>query len=149
MIIRLADIESDALAILEGFKDFAERTYFRDLFPETDEGFTQAMSRIVALPDLEFLVADHEDEMVGALGLLYSPYLWNPAVLTATELFWWAKTDAPYRTGSMLINEAMARVEARGAIPVFRALESSPPGVVRKYEKLGMVPVETTYVRLP
>jgi hypothetical protein len=91
---------------------------------------------------------EHEGEIVAGIGIQYASLLWNPEILTANELFWWAKEDAPFRTGRLVIDEAMKRIDQRGAIPVFRALETSPKGVEKLYRKFGMVPIETTFMRL-
>lgn len=145
MIIRLADFDTDALAIVEGAKDFISRVRFQEMMPDDDK-LTAAIGRIVTLPGMEITVAEHDGEIVGGLGMLYAPYLWNPDLLTAEELFWWAAPDAPKTAAMRLFRKVKADISAKGAVPVFRALETSPPGVAKVYERAGMTPIETIYM---
>lgn len=149
LIIRTANVETDALAIMDGARDFAQRVAVRSLLPDDDEAFTAAVGRIVTLPNVEILVAEHEGHVVSGIGVGYSPYLWNPDLLVAEELFWWAVEGAPFRAAWKLLNEAMRHIDDKGAIPMFRALSTSPRGVERLYRKMGLELVETLFVRLP
>lgn len=144
--IRPADLERDALAIMAGAKDFAARVAFGDLLPQSEEGFTAAVGRIVTLPGVEILVVEHDEQIVAGIGLLYVPFLWNPDLTVADELFWWASKDAPYRAATALLTEAMTIIRGQGAVPMFRALSTSPQGVDRLYQRLGLMPIETAYV---
>jgi len=148
VIIRLANIEEDALAIFEGAKDFASRVSFQSYLPDNDADFITTLHRLVIIPGVEILLAEHETKVVGGIGMFYAPYLWNEKRLMAEELFWWTAKDAPYRTGKLLIDEAMKRLNERDAIPIFRMLDTSPKGVEKVYRRLDMVPVETTFMRL-
>lgn len=147
MLIRKADLSKDALAIVDGARDFVSRVTFAALFPKDEAAFTEAIGRIVSLETLEILVAESEGEIVGGIGILYAPYLWNPKRLVADELFWWCHEKAPPRTGWRLIDHAMANIDERGAIPMFSALETSPLGVRKIYHRFGMKPIETKYAR--
>ena len=147
MIIRPADLEKDALAIVEGARDFANRTPIQSLL--TGNTFTEAVSRIVTLPDFELIVAEHDGVVVGGIGIFYTPLLWNSDFLTAEEHFWWTAKDAPFRTGKALLNQAMINIEEKGAIPMFKSLSTSHKGVDRAYRKFGMEPVETLYMKIP
>ncbi len=145
MIIRPADLDKDALAIIDGAKDFAKFTGL-DLFPTGDD-FVKAVSRIITLEGFEILLAEHKDKIVGGIGILYVPYLWNPSVLLGDELFWWCK-NAPIKTGKKLLDEAMKNIDKKGAIPMFRSLENSPKSVEKTYRNYGMFPIETVYTRI-
>lgn len=145
MIIRPADLEKDALAIMDGARDFASRISVRHLLPEDDNDFIKAVSRIVCLEGMEVLLAEHEGRVVGGIGILYAPYLWNSAILVADEMFWWAAQDAPFRTGKKLIDETMRKIEEKKAVPMFRTLTTSPLGVERVYRSFNMQPVETVF----
>lgn len=146
--IRLADVKADAAAIMDGAIDFRERVAFRELLPADDDDFTRAIGRIVTLDGIEILLAESGGRVVGCLGILYAPYIWNPNRLSAEELFWWTARDAPLRTAWRLFTTTMARIDERQAIPVFRALTNSPAGVARLYEKSGMEPTETVFMRI-
>lgn len=146
MKIRLADFNRDALALVEGARDFASRINFASLLPEGEE-FIQAIARVMTIEGLEIWVAEHEDEIVGGIGILYAPYLWNPKRLVADELFWWCHENAPPLTGWRLIDQVMATVDKRGAIPMFSALETSPTSVSKIYQRFGLKPIETKFAR--
>ncbi len=145
IIIRKADFNTDALAIVDGARDFASRTGLASLFPETEQEFDDAIGRIMVLDGLEILVAVDNGTIVGGIGILFVPYLWNPARLVGDELFWWTVKDAPFRAGRLLIDEAMKRITERKAIPMFRSLETSPKGVEKLYQRMGLRRVETAF----
>ena len=146
MIIRLADLEKDALAIVEGAKDFATRTPVNKLLQ--GQSYVDAVTRIVTLPDFELIVAEHEGKVVGGIGLFYAPFLWNRDILIAEEHFWWTDKEAPFSTGMKLIKRAMENIDKRNAIPMFKTLSTSHKGVGKVYRKYGMEPVETLYMRV-
>jgi carbon starvation protein CstA len=145
MIIRQANLDTDALAIIDGAKDFVQRISI-NLLPKKDEAFISAIGRIMTLDGLEVLLAEHNSRIVGGIGIFYTPYLWNQDILVGEELFWWTAKDAPFRSGRMLIDEAMKNIKNKGAIPVFRTLLTSPKGVEKLYKRLGLEPVETVYM---
>lgn len=145
--IRAADLQNDALAIMDGARDFAKRIAFRSLLPMEDSEFVSAVGGIVTLEGFELLLAEHNTEVVGGIGILYAPYIWNPKLTVADEIFWWCYESAPYRTGWRLFEQAMKNIDARNAIPMFSALETSPDGVARTYRRAGMKPIETKFAR--
>lgn len=147
VVIRNADLGKDALAIMDGARDFASRVSFGSLLPKADNEFVEAVGRIVTLPNVEILVVEHQREIVGGIAVAYAPYIWNPSRTAGEEIFWWTSKDAPFRTGWMLFNEAMKRIEERNAIPFFKSLETSPKGVGRMYSRCGLKKIETTHAR--
>ena len=149
MKIRLANLESDALSIMDGAKDFYKRTGVESLFPTDDQEFMKAISRIMVLEDLTILLAEQEKQVVGGIGILYAPFLWNPSITVGDELFWWTDRNAPFRTGIYLFDEAMKQIKEKGAIPIFRSMETSPKGVERLYHRRGLRRIETTHIGIP
>lgn len=148
IVIREADLEVDALAIMDGARDFASRISFRHLLPNDDQVFVDAVSKVVTLKGVEILLAEHDGRVVGGIGILFAPYLWNPDRLVADEIFWWTYRDSPPKTGRLLLQEAMMRIDGKNAIPMFRKLTTSPPGVERAYLKIGLEPIETVFTRM-
>lgn len=142
--VRDADIEKDALAIMDAMRDFATRITFADMVAEGD-ALTEAVAAVIVAENTEILVTG-DDEITGCLGIGYTPFLWNHDRLIADEMFWWTASDAPYGTGYALYREALARIKQRGAVPAFRALSNSPAGVERLYLKSGLVPIETVFM---
>jgi len=154
--IRLADFKADALIIMEGARDCVRRhkehqgdLNIGSIFPDDDKVLIAALDKIVSFDGLEVLIAEDEKRVVGGIGVLYIPYLWNPELLSADQLFWWAVEDAPFRTEKILFDEAMRRIEERNAMPIIRVLKTSPKGLEKLCQKVSMVPVETMYMRLP
>lgn len=149
LIIRPADFDRDALAIIEGAKDFAQRVSFRSVF-RTGEDFIKDISRIVTLPGLNILLAESRECIVGGIGILFVPYVWNPTRLAAEELFFWTSVNAPFKTARLLCDTAMNKIEELKAIPMFRRLHNSPKGITKLYEKrYKLWELETVYTRLP
>ena len=146
LIIRPIDLNKDAVALMDGAREFRSRVEFDSLFPPDSE-FIEAVSRIVTLESVEILVAEFKGKVVGGIGLFYGPYMWNPKVTVADELFLWAQLDAPWKTGWKLFHQAMKNIEARGAIPMFTALESSPHGVEKMYLRSGLKKLETKFAK--
>lgn len=142
--IRSADLNTDALAITDGARDFAERSVVK---PILGDDFVSIVSKIITLLDTEILLAEHDGRVVGGIAVFYIPYLWNPGVLTAEELFWWTMPGAPFGTGRDLFNDMMLAIDGKVAIPMFRALTSGRKGFDRTYRRSGMEPVETLYMR--
>lgn len=146
LIVRDADLSRDAAVIVQGARAFAVKAPLRALLPEGDD-LIDAIGRVVTLEQVEIVIAEHRGEVVAGLGVAYIPHLWNQDVTVAEELFWWAFPGAPLRAGRAVFDETMRRIDACGAVPLFRALVTSPPGVDRLYRRAGLEPVETTYMR--
>ena len=145
--IRPADLDTDALAIIEGARDFVERAGLHSVFPKSDQDFIAAVGRIVELPGMQILVAEQDKQIVGGVGVLYAPSLWNPAVLTGEELFWWTAVRAPFRTARCLFEAALKKIDEIGAMPRFHSLETSPHGVEKLYRRFGLIRTETSFGR--
>lgn len=119
---------------------------YREFLPDNDSDLSYAIGFVLNLPGMEVLLAERDGEVVGGIGLLFAPPLWNPKGLVMDELFWWAAEDAPQVAALRLIRTAMRMAKKRAAIPSFRSLSSSPPGVDRLYRVMGLRPVETVYM---
>lgn len=149
VVVRKADLSKDALAIIDGARDFASRIRFGSMLPDKDAEFIEVVSRIVTLGNVDILVAESKEEIVGGIGIGYTPFMWNPRITLGEEIFWWTAQNAPFRCGWILFDEAMNAIEAKGAIPAFKSLETSPKGVGKLYAKRGMSPIETLHMALP
>jgi len=144
MIIRTADMEKDALAIVDGAKDFFSRMEYTEFLPETDEKLIEAIARVMSFPGIEVIVAEHEGSVVGGLGMMYGPHLWNPNIEAGDEIFFWTSRSAPKTTALRLLREVKARAGDR--IVTFKALMTSPKKVCQVYERMGLRPVESSYM---
>lgn len=146
MIIRISDPYKDAHALVEAAKDFVSRMDVTDCFPKDPHDFIDALSRILLADYVDVIVAEHEGEIVGTIGMAYVPHVWNPELLHAEELFWWAAQDAPKTTGMRLLKFVKQHSKERGAnVITFRKLTSSPEKVAKVYERMGLREIETVY----
>lgn len=146
--IRKANFDTDALAIVNGAKEFADSTSLKSWFRSGDE-FVEDIAKIMTLDNLEILVAEYGDKIVGGIGIVYIPFIWNQSILIGDELFWWTSPEAPFKAGRALFDRAMKNIEDRGAMPMFRSLNTSPRHVGRFYERTGLTQFESVFTRIP
>ena len=147
MIVRLADFNTDALAIAECARQFAQSTSLASWFRSGNE-FVEDISKVMVLDNLEITVAEHEGKISGGIGIVYVPFIWNHSILVGDELFWWVYPDAPFRTGRALFDFAMTRIKEKGAKPMFRSLDTSPEHVWKFYEREGLKQFESVYTEV-
>jgi hypothetical protein len=147
VIVRPADLAKDALAIMAGARDFIARMDAPEFAPETDAELAEALDFITGLPGFEALLADDAGNIVGGIGLLFSPSLWRRRSLAMTELFIWSAPAAPVSTFLRLLRAADARRIEKGALlREFVALTSSPPGIARVYANMGLRKVQESWM---
>ena len=140
--VRLADVERDALAILDGAKDFIARMDFTEGLPEDDAGLIEAVKALIAA-GMEIAVTEHEGRIVGGIGMLPVPSAWNPKIAVDSERFWWTAPGAPPTTALALLRWAMGRGPK---LKAFVKLTSSPDGVTDVYRRLGLRKIEETWI---
>lgn len=145
-MIRRADIEADAAAIMDGARDFVSRIDYPECVAEGDD-LVEAVAKVVSLPGFECWVDERDGKIVGGIGLLFSPPVWKPRELGMSELFIWAAKDAPTTTFLRLMRCAEKRRREMGAAQrQFEQLPSSPPGIERIYRAMGLRRVQTTWI---
>jgi hypothetical protein len=141
--IRPANFDTDALAIVDGAREFSQSTSLASWFRSGNE-FVEDVSKLMVLDNLEITVAEHEGKIVGGIGIVYVPFIWNHSILVGDELFWWTK-NAPFKTGTALFDFAMKRIEEKGARPMFRSLDTSPKHIEKFYEQRGLKKFESIF----
>ncbi len=146
--VRKADIALDHAAIIDGAMAFADESGLRGYMPADDAEFAATVERVLGLDAVEVLLAvDSVGECVGGIGIAVIPYIWNPGLLSAEEMFFWCWPGAPISTSLKLIRAARARMIERGAhIQAWASLPGSPSGVAAIYERFGASPVQTCYL---
>ena len=146
MIIRLADPLEDALELLEAAEDFVSRMDYTDDIPKDPIKFAEALSGVIMADFSETAVAEHEGKIVAMIIMGYMPHIWNPDLIHAEELMWWADRDAPKTAGIRLLKYIKKRAKEKGAdLITFTKLTSSPEKVGSVYERMGLREVETSY----
>jgi hypothetical protein len=151
MRIRLADKDRDFPAILEGARAFAASTpaHARALLAPLDSAaFAANLRGFLGLEAVGVSLAVGADgRALAGLGFFVGPYPLNPARVEWHEMFWWAAPDAPAAAALGVLRHALRRGKAKGAtIATAHALETSPAGVDRIYRRLGLLPVQRTYI---
>jgi hypothetical protein len=151
MIVRLADPQADQEQILIGLRDFVSRMEFTDFLPP-DHLFEPFVVQLLSNPAIETSVVEHEGRLVAGLGLAYIPFVWNPQLTQADEMFFWAAPDAPTAAAMKVLRFSLSRIRERAAVTgenimaSFRKLTSSPQALSRVYGRMGLREVETTYI---
>lgn len=147
MIVRTANFDTDALDIVNGARKFAQSTSLASWFRPGDE-FIQDISKVMVLENVEIMVAEFDGKIVGGIGIAYVPFIWNQTILVGDELFWWVFPGAPFKTGSILFDRAMERIEEKGARPFFRSLDTSPERIEKFYARQGLKQFESVFTRI-
>lgn len=138
----------DLPAVIDGARMFAATVNAADILPALDSPeFDAAVTRMVLLRGTSVILAEQNGDVVGGLGVLIAPYLWNPGKLSLEELFWWVRPGASPYAGGLLFRDALRRAKRAGVTIVsFGKLDTSPEGVDRVYRKAGLRPIQSTYV---
>lgn len=147
MRIRPVDLSTDLPNVLEGIQDFISRMDYHDFLPDSEQELIAALQRLLNLGCVDVLVAEHKGKIVGGIGLLYAPCTWNSAITNMDELFWWVSSDAPAATGLRLIRYARQMAQQKGChFMTFKSLTSSPKTLDKVYRRMGLRPIEVTYM---
>lgn len=147
MNVRLAHIAKDFEQIVAGARDFLQRANFQNVIGDIpDETFI----RLLSTPSVDVVLVEDDGRVVSGLGITTGPFVWNPSYMQLDEIFWWAAEDAPKSAALLAIRYALHTAKKRAGdlkvLASFKFLETSPPGVARVYERMGLEKVETTYL---
>lgn len=145
--IRAVDLDSDLPMVIDGMQDFVSRMDYHEFLPDNYEDLVEGLTRLVNLDCTEILVAEYDRSIIGGIGMIYAPCMWNLKVSTAEELFWWVAKDAPLSTALRLLRRVSSNAVAKGCkFVVFKSLTSSPETLDKVYRRMGLRPVETSYM---
>lgn len=147
MITREADFEADALAIFDGAKDFVSRLDFPEYVAQDDEGLIEAIGFVTSMPGFECWLVENDGRIVGGIGFVIAPPLWNRRIMGISEVFIWTAPDAPPTAFLRLVKQFMKRKTETGAI--YRELvnlTSSPPSIAKVYERMGLRKAQETWI---
>jgi GNAT superfamily N-acetyltransferase len=95
------------------------------------------------------LVAEHDDRLVGMVGLAIAPFMFNTAHAVAYEVVWWVDPDAQGQgAGKALLAaiEPACRAAGCSAIQMVH-LHNSPPQAAALYERMGFRRTESSYTK--
>lgn len=144
-MIRIA-IEDDVPRIVEMSRKFYATTSYAQHAPMDDDAVAQLARQLM---DSVMLVAEVDGKVVGMVGLVVAPFMFNHSINAAYEVVWWVDPEAQ---GTGVGKQLLAAIDnaciARGAsIVVMVTLASSPPQAGALYERAGYVHSETSYTK--
>ncbi len=138
----------DVPYIVEFVKRFYHETSYSRYAPfcaETVAELTEKLSKSGIL-----LIATHEDKIVGILGLVVAPFLFNSNVLTCSEVIWYVTPEQQKSgIGIKMIQRAdeIRRLRGCTAFQMMR-LEESPSKLDEVFLKLGFHPTEHCFTKV-
>lgn len=96
-----------------------------------------------------FFVAEQDGELVGMVGVMITPFLFNRDHLSATEIVWWV---SPAVRGTSVAARLLQVIEApcreRGAARIQMVhMPNSPPQAAALYERMGYERSEISYTK--
>ena len=138
--------EADVPAILAMSRKFYATTSYVEHAPMNDETVAALVRQLM---ESVMLVAEVDGVVVGMVGLIVAPFMFNSALKAAYEVVWWVD---PAAQGAGVGKQLLAAVEPasaeRGAeIVVMVALASSPPQASALYERAGYRHSETSFTK--
>lgn len=149
MLLRPINLPDDYEQLVLGVKDFIARMDYHDFLirPDTDEDLIMSVERFISLESVEVLVVEYDNELIGGIGMIYAPCIWNPTILNAEQLFFWVSPTAQSTTALQLLRGAMRNAQMRGcSLVIFRKLTSNSDKLHSIYQLMGLRVVETTYM---
>jgi hypothetical protein len=148
MKIRRIDIMSDLPELISGTNQFVERFLAKQLVTSSENRLQEIGEFLSVLEGFEAFVVVLDDRIVGAVGFVVTPYLWNPELIICEEMLFWCLDDAPPMTSLALIRHLERCAEERGADAI---IMHAIDGVERRFSNFltrrNYQPIQTTLVR--
>lgn len=96
------------------------------------------------------LVAEHDERMVGMVGVVLSPFPMDRSKLIANEVMWFVEDGKRANGAGVALLRSIAReTKAAGCCALFMLhLANSPPQAKMLYERLGYRYVEASYMKV-
>lgn len=145
-IIRKATL-ADVPAIVSMSARFYPTTHYAD-WCEMDEASVAGLATGLIENDV-FFVAEKDGELVGMIGLMVAPFLFNQNRKFAVEIVWWVAPDA---RGSRIASQLLAVVEQpcrdAGADRIQMVhMPNSPPQAAALYRHAGYAESEISFTK--
>ncbi len=146
-MIRQATIE-DLSSIMEMADKFYQNTHYKGI-AEFDYNAVAYLSKILIETGV-VLVAESDGKLVGVVGLILVPFMFNPSKIGAHEIIWWVD---PKHQGSGIGMELLKAVEPaclemKADYIQMALLPNSPPKAETLYRVLGYNHSETAYTKV-
>lgn len=96
------------------------------------------------------LVAEVEGKVIGMVGLVVTPFMFNTTILSAHEVVWWVEPEYQgSKIGHSLLTAIEPACKSRGCKLIqMVTLSNSPPQAAGLYEKAGYKHTETSYTKV-
>lgn len=95
-----------------------------------------------------FLVAENKDNIIGVVGGILSPQVFNRNHIVSTEVFWWVKEEFRGKVGLRLLGEFEKKSKINGATHIlFSTIGLNEKAMNRLYTKRGYGLLETHYIK--
>lgn len=145
-IIRKATL-ADVPVIVAMSARFYPTTHYAD-WCEMDEASVAGLATGLIENDV-FFVAERDGELVGMIGLMIAPFLFNQSRKFAVEIVWWVAPDA---RGSRIASQLLAVVEQpcrdAGADRIQMVhMPNSPPQAEALYRHAGYAESEISFTK--
>lgn len=147
MLIRHAK-KSDVPAIVEMSRHFYAETSYAG-FARFDDSAVRNLAEVLIDTGV-MLIADRAQQVVGMVGLLVTPFPFNPEKTLACEIVWWVEPDArDSGAGTELLRAIEPACKARGCDAIQMVhLHNSPPQAAILYERLGYRHSESSFTKV-
>ncbi|MBK8583241.1 MAG: GNAT family N-acetyltransferase [Flavobacteriales bacterium] len=144
MHIRQAE-HDDLSELVEGARKFYATTHYRQFCGFDDES-VRRLGRMM-IDSGVFLVAETQGQIVGMVGLVVVPWMFNSNVKTAHEVVWWVDPEVQgHGIGKHLLAAVEPACRARGAVCIQMIhLANSPPQAAALYDRMGYVFSESSF----
>jgi GNAT superfamily N-acetyltransferase len=95
------------------------------------------------------LIAEHDGEAVGMVGLFVAPFTFNADRIGAYEVVWWVEPEGRATgAGKALLAAIQPACEARGCHSIQMVhLNNSPPQAAMLYERAGFTHTESSFTK--
>ena len=117
-------------------------------FAEFCPASVERMGRMI-LDTGVMLVAEADGGLVGMVGVLVAPFMFNASITTAHEVMWWVDPESQGAgVGAALLAGVIGACRARGATALqMVTLATSPPQAAALYARAGFTLSETSFTR--
>lgn len=147
MHVRKATLADVPAVVRMSASFYATTSYagWADFNPDTVEKLAESLAR-----DHLLLVADHDGEVVGMVGLYVAPFMFNADKRAAYEVVWWV--DPAGRStgaGKALLGAIEPACKEAGCHAIQMVhLANSPPQAAMLYERAGYANTESSYTKV-
>lgn len=144
--IRKATLADVPAIVAMSAKFYAETTYCKwaDFSPETVADLASNLTENHVM-----LLAEHEGQVVGMVGLFVAPFMFNSERTGAYEVVWWVDPAAQGQgAGKALLCAIEPACKDAGCDAIQMVhLSTSPPQAAAIYERMGYSQSESSYTR--